>query len=144
VTMASSLLQKQASGMAFKSSMVPHKARFAQTQLATRVQRRTVQVNARQNEVDVGLFGTKAGMMSWFTADGLCVPATVIALEPGNIVTALKTEDTDGYNAVQVGYKVIPERKITKPEYGHLLKAGVPPLKHLREFKVHTRAAPCM
>jgi large subunit ribosomal protein L3 len=50
----------------------------------------------------VGLMGTKAGMMSYFTADGLCLPATVIALEAGNIVTAVKTTETDGYNAVQV------------------------------------------
>lgn len=41
-------------------------------------------------------------MMSYFTEEGLCVPATVIALEQGNIVTAVKTEETDGYNAVQV------------------------------------------
>lgn len=41
-------------------------------------------------------------MMSYFTEDGLCVPATVIALEEGNIVTAVKTDETDGYNAVQV------------------------------------------
>jgi large subunit ribosomal protein L3 len=139
--MASCLLQKQASGMAFRSSLVPHKARFAQTQLATRVQRRTIQVNARQKEVDVGIFGTKAGMMSWFTADGLCVPATVIALEPGNIVTAVKTEATDGYNAVQVGYKIVAERKVSKPELGHLAKSGCPPVKHLREFRVRLAAA---
>jgi large subunit ribosomal protein L3 len=50
----------------------------------------------------VGLMGTKAGMMSYFTEDGLCVPATVIALEEGNIITAVKTDETDGYNAVQV------------------------------------------
>lgn len=50
----------------------------------------------------VGIYGTKAGMMSYFTEDGLCVPATVIALEEGNIVTAVKTDETDGYNAVQV------------------------------------------
>jgi hypothetical protein len=50
----------------------------------------------------VGLFGTKAGMMSYFTEDGLCVPATVLALEEGNIVTMVKTDETDGYNAVQV------------------------------------------
>jgi large subunit ribosomal protein L3 len=42
-------------------------------------------------------------MMSYFTEEGLCVPATVIALEQGNIVTAVKTDETDGYNAVQVG-----------------------------------------
>ena len=74
--------------------------------------------------------------MSYFTPDGLCVPATVIALEEGNIVTAVKTQDTDGYNAVQVGYKVVEPRKVNKPETGHLAKAGAPPMKHLGEFRV--------
>ena len=59
-------------------------------------------VHARTAEVGVGLFGTKAGMTQIFTADGLAVPATVIALEDGNIVTQLKTPETDGYSAVQV------------------------------------------
>ena len=93
-------------------------------------------VQARAPEAGVGVFGTKAGMMSYFTEDGLCIPATVIALEEGNIVTMVKTAETDGYAAVQVGYKVVAERKVTKPELGHLKKAGVPPLRHLREFKV--------
>eukprot|EP00983_Pelagomonas_calceolata_P027024 848902-Pelagomonas_calceolata.AAC.5 len=84
----------------------------------------------------VGIFGTKAGMMSYFREDGTCVPATVIALEGGNMVTMIKTEETDGYNAVQVGYKTVPERKVKKPELGHLKKAGCPPMRHLREFKV--------
>eukprot|EP00887_Chlorella_sp_A99_P002501 scaffold6.g2501.t1 len=83
----------------------------------------------------VGVFGTKAGMMSFYR-DGLALPATVIALEPGNMVTAVKSEEKDGYTAVQVGYKVVPERKLNKPELGHCSKAGAPPLKHLREFKV--------
>lgn len=98
-------------------------------------------VEARQFRKAMGLLGTKAGMMSFFTPDGLCVPATVIALEEGNIVTQVKTEDTDGYNAVQVGYKVVAERKVTKPELGHLQKAGVAPVKRLVEFKLKDRAA---
>lgn len=93
-------------------------------------------VEARQREAGVGIFGTKAGMMTYFTDDGLCVPATVIALEDGNVVTAIKTAETDGYAAVQVGYKVVAERKVTKPELGHLQKAGCSPMKHLREFRV--------
>jgi hypothetical protein len=97
-------------------------------------------VQARAPEAGVGIFGTKAGMMSYFTAEGLCIPATVVALEGGNVVTQIKTTDTDGYNAVQVGYRVVPERKVKKPELGHLKKAGAPPMKHLREFRV--RPAP--
>jgi large subunit ribosomal protein L3 len=96
----------------------------------------TVRVEARQFRKALGVLGTKAGMVSFFTADGLCVPATVIALEEGNVVTQVKSDASDGYNAVQVGYKAVPQRKITKPELGHLQKAGVAPMKHLVEFKV--------
>lgn len=48
----------------------------------------------------------------------------------------VKTEATDGYNAVQVGYQVVEERKITKPELNHLKKFGAPPMKQLREYRV--------
>lgn len=64
-------------------------------------------VQARQYEVGVGLFGTKAGMTQIFVDEGLsALPATVIALEPGNIVAQVKTRDTDGYNSVQVSAAV--------------------------------------
>lgn len=82
------------------------------------------------------MFGTKAGMTQIFTPEGLAISATVIALEEGNIVTQVHTTDTRGYNAVQVGYQVVPERKLTKPEAGHCKKAGVKPMRHLREFKI--------
>jgi hypothetical protein len=65
----------------------------------------------------------------------------VIALEEGNVVTMVKTQATDGYDAVQVGYKVVQARKVRKPELGHLQKAGCEPMKHLREFKVRAAAA---
>lgn len=100
---------------------------------------RTVVVEARQFRKALGVLGTKAGMMSYFTENGLCVPATVIALETGNVVTQVKTEDTDGYNAVQIGYKGVAARKVKKPELGHLKKAGVRPMRHLVEFKVGLR-----
>ncbi|KAG2428382.1 hypothetical protein HYH02_014398 [Chlamydomonas schloesseri] len=102
---------------------------------------RTVLVEARQFRKAMGVLGTKAGMMSYFTEDGLCVPATVIALEEGNVVTQVKTADTDGYNAVQIGYKAVAEKRVTKPELGHLKKAGVQPMRHLVEFKLKDRAA---
>lgn len=81
--------------------------------------------------------------MTYFTPDGSAVPATVIALEEGNVVTMVKTKATDGYDAVQVGYKVVQERKVTKPELGHLQKAGCEPVKHLREFKVRRAFTAC-
>jgi ribosomal protein L3 len=107
---------------------------------ASSSRRAVVSVQARQAEAGVGVFATKAGMMTYFTADGLAMPATVLAMESPNYITGLKTQATDGYDAVQVGYKEVVERKVRKPELGHLKKAGCPPLKHLREFKV--RAPP--
>jgi large subunit ribosomal protein L3 len=92
-------------------------------------------VVARAGKPGVGVLGKKAGMTQVFTDDGLAVPATVISVADGNIVTAVRTEETSGYNAVQVGYGVVPERKLTKPEAGHLKAAGTPPMRHLVEFK---------
>lgn len=83
----------------------------------------------------VGVFGTKAGMTTLYV-NGLAVPATVIALEEGNVVTQVKTTETDGYNAVQVGYQAVKETKLTKPELGHCQKAGTAPMRRLREFKL--------
>lgn len=92
-------------------------------------------VEARSREAGVGLFATKAGMTTIFS-EGAATPCTVLALEPGNIVTQLKTPEKDGYSAVQVGYKVVKEKNIKKPELGHCQKAGVPPMRFLREFKL--------
>lgn len=78
-------------------------------------------------------------MMTYYK-DGLAHPATVVALEEGNVVTQVKTADKDGYNAVQVGYRVVRDDKVTKPELGHTQKAGAPALKQLREFKIKDAA----
>jgi large subunit ribosomal protein L3 len=96
----------------------------------------TLTVEARQAEVGMGIYGTKAGMTQIFTDKGLALPATVIAIDEGNIVTQVKTPETDGYAAVQIGYEPVKPKNIRKPEMGHLTKAGAPPLRHLREFKV--------
>ncbi|KAJ9525316.1 hypothetical protein QJQ45_020858 [Haematococcus lacustris] len=123
---------------AFKAVQRPSSVSSAPVRTSVNVQRASVQANTFA--AGVGILGTKAGMMSYFTPEGLCVPATVIALEEGNVVTAIKTDETDGYNAVQVGYKVVPERKMTKPELGHLKKSGCPPLKHLIEFRLKDKS----
>lgn len=52
------------------------------------------------------------------------------------VLLQVKTTETHGYNAVQVGYQVVPERKITKPELNHLKKSGAPPLRKLKEYRV--------
>lgn len=87
-------------------------------------------------EAGVGVMGTKLGMMSFFEEDGKVVPVTIIGFKEGNIVTQVKTESTDGYNAVQVGYERVRDRKLTKPEIGHLNKSNVIPLRHLQEFRL--------
>lgn len=89
-------------------------------------------------EAGVGVMGTKLGMMSFFQEDGKVVPVTVIGFREGNIVTQVKTEATDGYDAVQVGYRRVRDRKLTKPELGHLNKSGIIPMRHLQEFRLQS------
>ncbi len=81
-----------------------------------------------------GLIGKKIGMTSVFSADGKNVPCTVIEVGPC-VVTQIKTVETDGYDAVQVGFQDKKEKHTTKPEMGHFKKAGVTPKRHLAEFK---------
>ncbi|XP_009619249.1 large ribosomal subunit protein uL3c [Nicotiana tomentosiformis] len=89
-------------------------------------------------EAGVGVMATKLGMMSFFEESGTVVPVTVVGFREGNIVTQIKTEATDGYNAVQVGYRRVRDRKLTKPEMGHLEKSGIIPLRHLQEFRLQS------
>ncbi|KAK4416155.1 50S ribosomal protein L3, chloroplastic [Sesamum alatum] len=89
-------------------------------------------------EAGVGVMGTKLGMMSYFDSSGTVIPVTVVGFREGNIVTQVKTEATDGYDAVQVGYRRVRDRKLTKPELGHLEKSGIIPLRHLQEFRLQS------
>jgi large subunit ribosomal protein L3 len=83
-----------------------------------------------------GILGTKIGMTHLFDENGRMIPVTVIQAGPV-YVTQIKTEETDGYNAVQVGFGEAKERNLTFPKYGHLKKAGVNKnLRTLREFRV--------
>lgn len=82
----------------------------------------------------VGIFGRKLGMTQVFDDEGLAVPVTVVEAGPCT-VTQIKTKETDGYTAVQVGYG--NDKRLNKPEKGHLAKAGIDaPLKHLKEYRV--------
>ncbi|MBD5249794.1 MAG: 50S ribosomal protein L3 [Bacteroides sp.] len=81
-----------------------------------------------------GLIGKKIGMTSVFSADGKNVPCTVIEVGPC-VVTQIKTADTDGYEAVQLGFQEKKEKHTTAPMAGHFKKAGVAPQRHLAEFK---------
>ena len=81
-----------------------------------------------------GLIGKKIGMTSVFSADGKNIPCTVIEVGPC-VVTQVKTDETDGYNSIQVGFEENKEKSSNKPEIGHFKKAGVAPMRHLAEFK---------
>ena len=81
------------------------------------------------------IIGKKVGMTQIFDESGKVIPVTVVEAGPC-VVTQKKTVDTDGYNAVQLGFENVKEEKLTKPEAGHLKKAGVEAKKHLKEFKL--------
>ena len=85
------------------------------------------------------IIGKKVGMSQIFDENGHVIPVTVIEAGPCTVVQK-KTSEKEGYEAVQLGYEDVPERKLTKPEMGHLNKAGVSPKKHLREFNLENAA----
>ena len=85
------------------------------------------------------IIGKKVGMSQIFDENGHVIPVTVIEAGPCTVVQK-KTSEKEGYQAVQLGYEDVPERKLTKPELGHLKKAEVAPKKHLREFNLDNAA----
>ena len=85
------------------------------------------------------IIGKKVGMTQIFDESGKVIPVTVVEAGPC-VVTQKKTVETDGYTAVQLGFGDIKEHKLSKPEAGHLKKAGVAPKKYLKEFKLENAA----
>ncbi len=83
--------------------------------------------------MSVGILGTKLGMTQIFDETGRAIPVTVVQAGPCT-VTQIKTKQTDGYTAVQLGYKQVKEKSINQPELGHLKKSAAPPLRHLQEY----------
>lgn len=81
-----------------------------------------------------GLLGKKLGMTQVWDASNKLVPVTVVEITP-NVVTQLRTQEVDGYTAVQIAYGQIDPRKVTKPLTGHFEKAGVTPRRHLTELR---------
>ena len=81
------------------------------------------------------IIGKKVGMTQIFDENGKVIPVTVVEAGPC-VVTQKKTIETDGYEAVQLGFESVKESKLSKPEAGHLKKAGVEAVKHLKEFKL--------
>ena len=80
------------------------------------------------------IIGRKLGMTQFFTEDGTRVPVTVIQAGPCP-VAQVKSAADHGYDAIQLAYEAVPERKISKPERGHLGKNGIEPHRHLHEFR---------
>ena len=85
------------------------------------------------------IIGKKVGMTQIFDENGKVIPVTVVEAGPC-VVTQKKTVETDGYEAVQLGFEDIKESKLSKPEAGHLKKAGAAAKKHLKEFKLEGAA----
>ena len=83
----------------------------------------------------IGLVGRKLGMTRVFTEDGASIPVTVIEVE-ANRVTQVKSLESDGYVAVQLGFGELSAKKVTKPAKGHFDKADVAPKRTLREFRL--------
>ena len=80
------------------------------------------------------ILGKKVGMTQIFTEAGEVIPVTVIEAGP-EVVTQIKTVETDGYNAVQIGYEEQKPQRVNRPMTGHFEKSGVTPKKHLAEFR---------
>ena len=87
-----------------------------------------------------GLLGTKLGMTQTWDENNRVVPVTVVAAAT-NVVTQVRQPETDGYNAVQIGYGEIDGRKVTKPQAGHFGKAGVTPRRHVLEIRTADAAS---
>ena len=87
----------------------------------------------------LGVIGKKVGMTQIFDSEGLAVPVTVIKVD-SIVVTQVKTVETDGYNAIQVGTIAAKEKHLTKAEIGHFKKNGLNNYRHLQEFRVENPA----
>ena len=86
--------------------------------------------------MSIGLLGNKIGMTQIFDEFGNIVPVTVLKIGPC-VITQVKTDLKDGYNAIQVGYGTVCSKYLTQPELGHLQKSNIQPLKYLKEFRVN-------
>ncbi|MFO7895353.1 MAG: 50S ribosomal protein L3 [Candidatus Cloacimonadales bacterium] len=83
----------------------------------------------------IGLIGKKLGMTQIFDNNGKVIPVTVIKATPNRVVMR-KNMERDGYDAVQLGFETIEERKVTKPLLGHFKKHGSPAYRYLKEFRL--------
>ena len=95
--------------------------------------------NRRKQKMKKAILATKVGMTQIFNEDGVLTPVTVLQAGPC-VVTQVKTVETDGYNAVQVGFVDTREKLVNKPKKGHFDKAGVAYKKFVRELKLENAA----
>ena len=86
--------------------------------------------------MSIGLLGNKIGMTQIFDNTGNIVPVTILKVGPC-IVTQIKTQMKDGYDAIQIGYNSVSNKLLTQSEIGHLQKSNLPSLKYLKEFRVN-------
>lgn len=87
--------------------------------------------------MSIGILGKKLGMSQFFDPEGRSIPVTLIEAGPCRI-TQLKSEATDGYAAVQLGFGEVREKLVNRPARGHLTKSGDELLRHLREYRVNS------
>ena len=92
--------------------------------------------NIGRTIVSIGLLGNKIGMTQIFDKSGNIIPVTIIKVGPC-IITQIKTEVKDGYDAIQVGYSNTSNKLLTQSELGHLQKSNIQPLKYLKEFRIN-------
>lgn len=97
------------------------------------------ELTGQRDRVINGVLGTKLGMTQVWDEDGNIVPVTVVQAGPC-VVTQVRSQDFDGYDAVQIAYGAIDPRKVTKPLKGHFEKAGVTPRRHLVELRTNDAA----
>jgi large subunit ribosomal protein L3 len=91
--------------------------------------------NIGRTIVSIGLLGNKIGMTQIFDESGNIIPVTILKVGPC-IITQIKTEMKDGYNAIQVGYSNTSNKSLTQSELGHLQNSNIQPLKYLKEFRI--------
>lgn len=84
----------------------------------------------------IGLLGNKIGMTQIFDESGNIIPVTILKVGPC-VITQVKNETKDGYNAIQIGYGNVSSKSLSQPKLGHLQKSNIQPLKYLKEFKIN-------
>lgn len=86
--------------------------------------------------MEIGLLGNKMGMTQIFDEAGNIIPVTILKVGPC-VITQIKTKAKDGYDSIQIGYGSVSNKTLTQPEFGHLQKANIQPLKYLKEFRIN-------